>query len=205
MEDKLQPESLSFKTFVLSAFCVTLALVILVFGTFQYNEYRKNQVIAKYTDETHQFINQNKDELKKLFSETFDNCEDYINAISITKNYYSNVDCSYANDVITALIGKDNLIDYSAIAFVKKYDNRDIALIESSGKYRRRSGIESHNILAYSYRANTESDLGRYLFEGKDINKWQDFISYLPEKQVVVPVEINGQTLGYIFRSMIEK
>lgn len=99
----------------------------------------------------------------------------------------------------------DTLTDSSAIAYVV-IDNDHYQLIEASGKYnQRRSLYESYLYNHFGYDETTKVDLVRYLTQGTDILKWQDFINYIPGKEVIVPIDLDGDTVGYVFRGVIER
>lgn len=193
------------KAFIALGIIIIVASVAVVIALF-FNNQRRINIITQYDRETQNFISSNLEKLDIFFNQTFDECAKVLSDKQASESaMYNSTDviCPQA-EAMLAELNDESMKDSSAIAYVKFRDNQ-YELIEASGKYNEKKGTLGINFTHFTYREDVKKELFEYFKTGKGINRWQDFISYLPGKEVVVPVVINDQIQGYMFRGVIEK
>lgn len=193
---QLEQEPISVKN--AAAFLGVISVVVgvfLIIGVFL-NWQRQQRVIKEYTQEAGVFIEQNKTQLADFFTQTFDRCRTLFPEAA---NNPSASTCQAAVEGLNTL-NTSSLKDFSATGFMR-YQNERVEFIETSGYYHRPRSLGNN----WSYPINRIDVLRSYLLENQSINHWQDFVTYLPAKEVLIPVVIDNQTVGYLFRSVLEK
>lgn len=204
-----EPQAFSLKYFLWGIGAVSLAVLILVNAAVLYNDYRSKKIISEYSEETLSLISGRKNQFKQLFTVTPELCQaeyEREREKSKSQNDYIQTDiCVSAQEMLSA-IGVGSLKNSSATAYLA-VQGRNVILIEASGKYHPPAVIPDQYIFSRgNWGENTYLELNEYLTQGKEISSlWQDFISYIPGKEVLVPVEIDGIRVGYIFRGVIER
>ncbi len=205
----LEPQTLSLKYAAIGLIGVSCVVGLFMLGAVMLTKQREQQIIESYTKETQDFITANKVSLKKLFIETFNQCQ--LQFVEEEKGkspqtYLSSIECPQARQVFTT-ISLEHVRNSSAIAYVWIKDER-VAVLEASMKYNPLTRIE--DAYQFSYGRYNEGVSNRiklrdYFLHNAPISLWDDYIGYIPGKEVIVPVEIDGQRAGYIFRGVIEK
>lgn len=194
----LQEEPIHFRTagVVIVFFIVTLIALLFVFNGINWT--RKQAVIHDYTNRHETFIKdgQNPAILQELLTTGMDECQKERNTQDTWPTSYS---CQKGIGILNQL-EKRMLENFSASAFARVRDG-NIEFFEVSGQYHEPRAFRTSYELSY----DTKEDLYKYAIEGKEIDRWQNFIGYLPGKEVVTPIGINGEVIGYIFQSVIEK
>lgn len=204
-----EPQVISLKYLLWGIGAVSLAVLILVNAAVLYNEYRSKKIISEYSIETLNFVSGRKNMFKQLFTVTPELCQAEYEMerekSKSQKDYIQSDICLSAQEMLSA-IGAEPLKNSSAIAYLA-VQNRNVILIEASGKYHPPAVVPNQYIFSRgNWGENTYLELNEYLTQGKEISSlWQDFISYIPGKEVLVPVEIDGIRVGYIFRGVIER
>lgn len=204
-----EPQVISLKYLLWGIGAVSLAVMILVNAAVLYNEHRSKKIISEYSDETLNFVSGRKNLFKQLFMFTPELCqaeyEKEREKSKFQKDYIQSDICLSAQEMLSA-IGVESLKNSSAIAYLA-IQGRNVILIEASGKYHPPAVVPDQYIFSRgNWGENTYLELNEYLTQGKEISSlWQDFISYIPGKEVLVPVEIDGIRVGYIFRGVIER
>lgn len=203
-EDKLPLK----KTFFSMVF-ITFIIALAVGGAFLFNKNRQIRVIAKYTKETRSLIEKKDIEFAQLFDSTIELCRQELAEKKLASNDKyppKDVICKSAQQKL-ADIGVDQLKDSSAIAYIKVTGDK-YELIEASGKYNEIRDIKN-SYSHFSYRYYNNSDKGNlydFFVMNKSISMWDDYIRFIPFKEVIVPVVLDGdKTVGFIFRGVIEK
>ncbi len=200
-------DQLSFKTALVTLVAIMVMVSITIVVALFFNQMRKSQIITLYETETVQFVEQRQEGVQQFFTSTFSECEKELQDKQNSQiNSYVPYDvmCIAAQNMLASL-GVSSLKDSSAIAYVV-YDNGTYQLIEASGKYNKReSVVNPMNYGHFSYELEKRTELNEYLANAAAMDRWQDFIMYIPGKEVVVPIVIEGQTVGYFFRGVIER
>lgn len=191
---------------------ISLAVVIVVIAigmavALQANQQRRQTVIDTYTTATKEHYAQNQAAYEDFFAKTFADCQAELStqqATETTPYKSSDIICQAAIKQLSAM-NVDSLQDSSAIAYVK-ITNGTYELIEASGKYNQgRSIFDTQNYNHFSYDQHIKQDIADFTTDRKPITRWQDFINYISGKEVVVPLEKDKTTIGYIFRGVIER
>lgn len=204
-----EPQVFSLNYFLWGIGIVSLTVLILVSAAVLYNGYRSKNVISGYSDETLNFVSSRKNLFKQLFTAIPESCqieyEREREKSKVQNNYIQSDICLSAQQILSE-IGVESLKNSSAIAYLT-VQGRNVVLIEASGKYHPPAVIPDQYIFSRGHWGeDTYLELNEYLTQGKEMQKfWQDFISYIPGKEVLVPVDIDGLRVGYIFRGVIER
>jgi hypothetical protein len=144
--------------------------------------------------------------LVDLFTVVMDACKTQYEKRPTDKNemplYGYNFECENARTQIN-LLDKSALPNFSSTAYVRLSDGKSEA-IEASGNYHSQQLLSS-GYFFQSWPEKNRNDLVAYLEQGKEINRWQDFIGMLPKKEVVTPLRKDNQIIGYIFQSVLER
>lgn len=174
---------------------VGLALVLALY----FNNLRRDQVISDYTAETQAFVAANRPALTALFTTTMDACRDVPPPLTPNTPLAPNYDCEAARATLNTL-QQEGVRNFSANVFLRAQDGR-VEMIETSGRYHRPGLPRDSYVLNWDNR----EELSLYLTQAKDISLWQDFVTYIPGKEVLVPIELDNGVTGYIFRGVIER
>lgn len=200
-------DQLSFRSAFLSLGVIVALIAVSILVALFFNNQRKSEIISRYETETQIMITENQSAVQKFFSETFEICRQALlsQQASESSTYKSrDMLCLPAQEALGEMNG-DVLKDSSAVAYVKYIDG-NYELIEASGKYNERASVLNPNSYShFNYNQDKRFELNEYLAGNHEIDRWQDFISYIQGKEVLVPVVIEGETLGYIFRGVIER
>lgn len=194
----LHEEPIPFRTAGIAIVLLSVVIVAILCVFNSVNWARKQSIVREYTQMHERFIQDgdNPAVLQQIFTTDADECI----KIKTTKDSWpSSYSCLTLKRDIDRL-EKRALENFSAIAFARVRGG-DIEIFEASGDYHESRSIRDSYDLGYG----TREDLAKYLIEGKLIDRWQDFISYLPRKEVITPIKINDSTIGYMFQSVIEK
>lgn len=198
-KEHLQEESLDFKGMAIAAVGIITVISAVVFGFHRLNEIRRTEVIDRYTQSVNKFIETNGTGVQALLSNVIDTCQRKFDETNKPGTYLQSIECLEAKAQLDQL-DKSALKDSSATAFLRlNKETGSTQIIEASGRFH---GNQAFNV---GYRFNHTNDLERYIVEGEEINRWQDFLYTLPGKEVVVPIKDNDQVLGYMLLSVIEK
>lgn len=204
-----EPQAFSLKHLLLGVGIISLAVLILINGAILYNGNRRQEIVSEYSNETIDFIKGRKDLFKQLFSSVIEECQIY----SDEENYLSKLNFDYKpSDLcpraqqMLADIGVESLKDSQSAAYLA-VRGHNVILIEASGKYHPPSPLADQYIYSRGrWGENTHLELNEYLIKGKELSSyWKDFIGYIPGKEVLVPIDIDGARVGYIFRGVIER
>lgn len=204
-----EPQILYLKYLLWGIGSISLVILILIYAAVLYNEHRSKKIISEYSDETVNFVSERKNLFKQLFTTTPESCqieyEQEKEKSKSQKDYIQSDICLSAQQILSA-IGVESLKNSSATAYLT-VQGRNVVLIEASGKYHLPAVVPDQYIFSRGrWGENTSLELNEYLVQGKEMSGfWQDFISYIPGKEVLVPVEIDGVRIGYIFRGVIER
>ncbi len=193
----LEQDSISLKTAGLA--CLVIGIVIaFVIGAFALlDQMRQRQVVANYTKIAHQFIVDNHGQVEQIFAQTFPMCaEQYITQKNTTSYYMASSICSPAKTQFDAL-NKGAIKDFSSVAFMKVTDHK-VEVLRASADYYPLHEADYNNF-------RNKEELENYLFHHEHIRMWDTFLTYMSQRQVLVPVEQNGQVIGYLFIGVIEK
>lgn len=200
-------DQISFKGAALAIVGIVVVVVVAILFALYFNNQRKERIVQQYDQETQVFVGAHQQQISDFFASTYDSCGQELAAkqASSSATYPErDVICSVAQEKL-AEMQVDQLKDSSAIAYIR-YQEGDYELIEASGKYtQKQSLIDPSNYSQFSYSLEKRTELNQYLKGEKQIDRWQDFMYYIPGKEVVVPVSINDNTIGFIFRGVIEK
>ena len=204
------PEKIEFKPALFVLFGLIFLIAIMIALAHWYNVFRSDQVINAYTTETQELVKRNQQLTSEFFIQTFAECEQKLkeyNQSLASSNQSSDIICTPAQ-VKLAEMKVESLKDSSAIGYVT-FGNEGYRLIEASGKYSGPRQIMFDDYSNYSYNHFGYDELNRsqieeYFKSGKEINRWQQFLNYISVKQVLVPIEIDGQVVGYIFRGVVQ-
>jgi len=203
-------EKIEFKPAMFVLLGLILLIAIMIALAYWYNVFRSNQVINSYTTETQELVKRNQQLTRDFFTQTFAECEqklkEYNQTVAAT-NQSSDIICPSAQEKLGEM-KVESLKDSSAIGYVT-FGNDGYRLIEASGKYSGPRQIMFDDYSNYTYNHFGYDDLNRsqieeYFKSGKDINRWQQFLNYIDVKQVLVPIEIDDQVVGYIFRGVVQ-
>lgn len=208
VKENNQIDQVSFTNAFMALVVIVLFIGVSIGVALFFNTQRKTQIIATYDQETNQFIQDNQEEIKQFYTQTFSDCRQELadqQAAQPNSSYPAqDVICQSAQDSLAAL-GVNSLKDSSAIAYLR-YEDGHYELIEASGKYnKKRTVMNSQDFSHFNYDQEKRTELNNYLENNIDINRWQDFIQYISGKEVLVPVVVDKQTIGYIFRGVIER
>lgn len=162
------------------------------------NNARYRRVLTQYTSETHALLADQEPKVIELFTTVMDSC----GGASATESakLRDNDNCQEAKDHLAAL-GVDRLRDSSSIAYVRARDD-SFEVLEASGKYS--SPRKLHTNGSNHFRYDKADVLATLFYEEDAVPMWDDYIWFISGKEVVVPIVIDGQTYGYIFRGVIE-
>jgi hypothetical protein len=203
-KSSLHQQPLNIKLALIGVLFVGIITAILISIAIYANNARRDRVIASYTNETQQLISMNQQAFETLFNTAFDACLAEYQLIEASRDIEfqpSVLDCKSTQELLKN-INFGQTRDTSAIAYLRFADGK-IDLIEASGNYFPPKEYQQNHKLSGSNEK--KALLFRYLSEGQAIPMWDDYINYIPGKEVIVPVESNGQKIGYIFRGVIEK
>ncbi len=180
---------------------IVIAILIVIFGSM--DAIRQRQVVTQSTQVVRQFQMQNQGEVENLFNLTFENCASEVKTKQMEKDSanigrnWSPLHCQAAERAF-ARLNKSALSDFPSTAYIRVH-GENVEFLQASGDYFMSQPL--NQISGFNQR----EDLQAYLFQHKDIRRWNNFISYMQQRQVIVPVEQNGQTIGYMFLGVIEK
>lgn len=194
----LDQEAVSFSLLVIGVVVIAVVVGFSLLIALYLNNSRQSRVIAEYTAETERFVEVNRGQLTQLFTTAMDTCREIYPPLPANSPSPSH-DCEAARIALDSL-QQEELSDFSATAFMRAQDGR-IEMIESSGRYHRPALPRDSYVLGW----NTREELNLHLFQNKKINFWQDFLTYIPGKEVLVPVALDNGIEGYIFRGVIER
>lgn len=204
-----EPQAFSLKYLFWGVGVISLTVLILINGAILYNGNRIQKIVSEYSNETIGLINSRKNLFKQLFTDVVQECQIYAdqesNKAKLDRNYVTSDLCPQAQQVLSD-IGVESLKDSQSTAYLA-VRGHNVILIEASGKYHPSAPIADQYIFSRGrWGKNTYLELNEFLTQGKEISSlWQDFIGYIPGKEVLVPVETDGIRVGYIFRGVIER
>jgi len=203
-----QGESISLKTAGLSILAIVAIISLVMLGAVYANRSRQRAVINQYTKETEELITAHQVAAKEFFSQTFDDCRNVLleeQKAQKPGDYHtdSTDNCLTASTQLAKLEVRE-LRDSSATAYVRVIGDK-YELIEASGLYNEAMLGKFQSYGRFNSDAATKADLIKYLQQNEPILLWQNFIPYIEGKEVIVPVKIDNQLVGYIFRGVIEK
>ena len=162
------------------------------------NNSRYRTTVHSYTTETQNLIARKDDGFAALFTDIMDVCAEQLASQSAGNK--TDFLCEQAQSQL-GFLEVDTLRDSSAIAYIRVSDNK-YEMIEASGKYTgSQTFLNGHNQFLYE----SAPVLEKYFLEDTDIPLWDNYLWFIPGKEVIVPVAIDGKTVGYIFRGVIEK
>lgn len=205
-----EPAAISWKYVAWGVGIVAIVLAVVIGSAVVFNTYREQRIVSEYTNETLALVSAKKNLFQQLFTTVMQACQvhdEQERAQSKAQKDYTPSDmCQPAQEMLSA-IGVETLKNSSAIAYLAVRDKR-VALLEASGKYHPYAPVADN--YAFSYGRSLENDtrlaLSEYLTQGKPLpTLWWDYIRYIPRKEVIVPIEIDGVRVGHIFRGVIEK
>lgn len=200
------------KLIVITILIITLLVTGILFVALWAHTSRQDSVISTYTNETQTFLSSLGGSVDDLYQRVFDTCDQLLVAeqqkqsLSNQPNYGSaiTIPCQAAQEHLSSM-GVEQLKDSSAIAYVKVVDG-SYSLLTASGDFTKSDLSKNrYSSTLFSYNDTIRSDLMQYFETGKEIVLWQDFIPYIPGKEVVVPVKSQNMIKGYIFRGVIER
>lgn len=202
-----ESDQISFKP-ALQALAIIIVLVTIIMSVALIANQRRRQIVTTtYTEQTMAHYQANQSAYQHLFATTFSECQTELQAFQAsepTGYKSSDIVCQAAIKQLGAM-QVSTLPDSSAIAYVK-ITNDSYELIEASGKYNEsRSIFETNRYNHFSYNATIKQDLARYFKDQAEIQRWQDFINYIGGKEVIVPIRVDEQPIGYVFRGVIER
>lgn len=204
-----EPQAFSLKYLLWGVGVISLTVLILINGAILYNGNRLQKIVSEYSNETIGLVNSRKNLFKQLFTDVVQECQIYAdqenNKAKLDRNYVPSDLCPQAQQALSD-IGVESLKDFQSTAYLT-VRGHNVILIEASGKYHPPAPIADQYIFSRGrWGKNTYLELNEYLTQGNEISSlWQDFIGYIPGKEVLVPVEIDGTRVGYIFRGVIER
>ena len=204
-----EPQAMSWKYLLLGIGAVSTIVLILVNGAVLYNENRRQKIVSDYSNETNNFVNVRKDLFKQLFSSVIGECQEFAdeenNWVKLNRDYRPSDLCPRAQQALSD-IGVETLKDSQSAAYLA-VRGHNVILIEASGKYHPPASLPDQYIYSRGrWGENTHLELNEYLTKGKELSGyWKDFIGYIPGKEVLVPIDIDGVRVGYIFRGVIER
>lgn len=191
-------DRLSLKTAIVATIVVACLVGVAVGAGVLMNNARYRSTVHSYTSETQALISKKEDGFAALFTDIMDLCADQLASQSAGKR--DDFMCEPAQYQL-GFLEVDTLRDSSAIAYVRVSDNT-YEMVEASGKYTGRKLLKN---AANQFLYDSVSSLEKYFFEDADIPLWDDYLWFIPGKEVIVPVMRNNETIGYIFRGVIEK
>lgn len=205
-----EPTAISWKYVGWGVGIVAIVLAIVIGLAVVFNAYREQKIILEYTNETLALVSAKKNLFRQLFTTVMQTCQlhdEQERALrKLQKDYIPSDMCQPAQEALSA-IGVETLKNSSAIAYLAVRD-KNVALLEASGKYHPYAPVADNYVFSYgrSLENDTRLPLSEYLTQGKPLpTLWWDYIRYIPRKEVIVPIEIDGVRVGYIFRGVIEK
>lgn len=205
-----EPAAISWKYVGWGIGVVIIVLAIVIGLAVVFNAYREQKIVLEYTNETLTLVSAKKNLFRQLFTTVMQTCqvhdEQERERRKVQKDYVPSDMCQPAQEALSA-IGVEILKNSSAIAYLAVRDKR-VALLEASGKYHPYAPVADNYVFSYegSWGDDSRLALNEYLTQGKPLpTLWWDYIRYIPRKEVVVPIEIDGVWVGYIFRGVIEK
>ena len=208
-KSSLYQNDISLKTAGLAGLAIASVVALAMGGALLANRQRREQVVRTYTDETLQLLSSKQDQVKNLFTQVFDECARQLEtnkAIALQKNgnaYVYDIECATARTALSEL-GVSGLKDSSAIAYLRVKDGQ-YEVLEASGKFNGRQDLNSNSYgRQLTYRQKQKDAIHSYLIDKKPIPMWDDYIQYIPGKEVIVPVKIDGVD-AYIFRGVLER
>lgn len=207
MSHTFDQDQISFKP-ALQALAIIVVLIAIGMGfALTANSRRRQAVITTYATQTEAHYQANQSAYRYLFTTTFTECQTELKQFQASESAgykSSDVQCRAAVQQLASM-HVNALPDSSAIAYVK-ITNDNYELIEASGKYNEsRSIFETNRYNHFSYDTTIKQDLARYFKDQSKINRWQDFINYIGGKEVIVPIEVDDQPIGFVFRGVIER
>lgn len=191
-------DRLSLSTAVVATVVIACLIGVAVGVGVLMNNARYRSTVRTYTTETQDLILQKEDGFKALFTDIMDVCADQLASQSAgTRDDFMCEPAQYQ----LGFLDVDSLHDSSAIAYIRVLDKK-YEMIEASGKYTgSRPFINARNQFNY----DAIPDLEKFFSENAQISLWHDYLWFIPGKEVMVPVEIDDETVGFIFRGVIEK
>lgn len=205
----VEPQAFSWKYLIWGIGAISVAVLILVNSAILYNDYRSQKVVSEYSTETIAFVSTKKNLFRQLFTGVVQTCQIHDDQEKergkVQRDYLPSDLCPQAQEMLST-IKVESLKNSSAIAYLAVQGN-NVVLIEASGKYHPPASVADQYIFSRgNWGDNTYLELNEYLTQSKQLtNYWQDFIGYIPGKEVIVPIDIDGTRLGYIFRGVIER
>lgn len=195
----------------------TIAVIILLVGAtislaLWANKARQDQVISTYTEETSAFLSTSTEKVGDLFTKVFDVCDQLLleeqmrRQLSSQQPYekIATIPCQIAKEHLS-LMKVEQLRDSSAIAYVK-VGGGTYSFLTASGDFTKSDlSKNGYSFNLFSYSEDIRSDMMQYFESGEKIVLWQDFIPYIPGKEVIVPISFEDKIYGYIFRGVIER
>lgn len=197
-EHTLQQDPISLKLASLTMLALGSIGAILIGLATLANHSRRLQVIRDTQATVGEFVAQNETQMSVLFSETFSICQAEYELLLGAKEI-SSLDCAAGREALDQL-DKTILTNYSASAFLK-VENDTWWLLQASGTLMKVPNSDSWSVGDPEKRREI-TELARH--PDRKVELWDNYINYLPGKEVVVPVKIADETLGYIFYSVIE-
>lgn len=181
---------LDFKiTFVILLGIFVLVGALVLVGNSLSNK-RKQEVYNQYAQETNIWISQNKEGLRKLFTELFPNyhCPPWQNTTTNTAVYF----CPN-QDAINSVVSQD-LKDWSSTAFIKENQGK-LWLMKLSGDTSEFNPypVEKKNLI--------------YKLLSKEVNSipWDNYTYDFAGKEVIIPItDESNKVIGAIVRGVIE-
>jgi len=198
-------ESLDFKVMGFSLAGIALMVAAAFAIASYFNIQRRDSFVERYTTETLQLVEANPDGFSNLFVEVLQQCESELQAraAETADQWMTDVHCDRAAEALAEL-NVQVLRDHSSIAYVR-FDDGHYQLLEASGKYNGRRPLTGGSYFPhFSYNERMMRDVLELSAGAQIKNYWQDFINYIPNKEIAVPIEIEGEIVGYIFRGVIE-
>jgi hypothetical protein len=195
-KDHLQEEPLEFKGLFAATVGIIVVIAAVVFGFNWVNEQRSLRVVAKYDKSVEEFVGANSKQLALLYTEVFDACDTFFQqTIKTPPASATTTGCVEAETLLDQL-DKTKLKDHSSTAFLRVRNDR-IQTLQWSALY------EGNDMYAYSLGLDRKKVLD--ILRGDEVNRWQDFSWMLPGKEVLSPVRVDDQVIGYMLLSVIEK
>ena len=150
------------------------------------NTQRSEQVTQRYVEESNRWIEANREGLTVIFTELFPNEICYKN---------EDISCPPPEAARIAEAVNNQLTDFSSTMFVKKGVGNQVLLMYLSGEV-----AEFH-----SFQPENKIKLEELLNGNHDYLAWDEYVQFLPGKEVVVAVRsADGELLGGLVRGVIE-
>lgn len=186
---------------------ISLLVLVGVWLNFRIKTLSKERTISIYTTETNRFINDKPEKAKQFFTKVFTDCEFELNieqaaAEQKAEAVPENIVCQAALQKMKE-IGFDKMKNSSAVVYMQQSGD-SIFLIDAAGNYSGRVAMNDESKLDNIFSGLNKQIIMNYLQNGQEIEMWEDYISAIPDKEVVVPVEVGNGIKGYVFRGDLE-